>query len=174
MYAVGCDDLQFFCKKSFGSLIFECQLAFKRCISDQYSVAQNAFIYSFNLDVEICSFLSLQNRSLTAIRSLFEILAHLFASTFGSSPYQALTIYPTNKRKVRTSYWENFHFHKRQNNCLHLATNPKCMLHWANHAMNRLVSKYKQSFLFLKAQTPKILPKTIAPPTSPRAPPARL
>ena len=62
-------------------------------------------------------------------RGCEDILEHLFASTFGSSPYQALTIETTNKRKVNDDQLGNFHFPGGQKYCFHSATNPKCMLH---------------------------------------------
>ena len=46
---------------------------------------------------------------LYCFQRLLDILQHLFASTFGSSPYQALTYKPKNKSI--SQQWQNFHFY---------------------------------------------------------------
>ena len=57
MYAVGCDDLQFFCKKSFGSLIFKCRLPKETSLSIWGTFTMFPILTAFEACFLLCHFL---------------------------------------------------------------------------------------------------------------------
>ena len=70
-------------------------------------------------------------------KKLEEILTHLFASTFGHEPVSSTDNIIQKLEKFQNDQLVQLSLSSRKTfDCIPLATNSKCMLHWAKHASN--------------------------------------